>query len=319
MTQTGNYSELSASDFDQLIQAQPGKNRRYTQLKSGKLEGAFTQAWLGQIQIFQEQLNVGARIQAAPPANLLPFTHITSASKNVKFCQQEIDSSNTITQATGGFWDVVFSEKLEYRSAVFDKEYFYQGYLDIKQQDVPQHFIQSKLTPTSFIKANHYSELIARSLTLLGRRPELFDKADVLRLMSGQILQAVIAALSEQDFTQVTLPKLKKRQLGVNKVIEFLQVHARDLPDIQTLCAIANLSERSLQYGFMEALGITPIQYLRMIRLNGAKGDLQSADDKQSKVVDIATNWGFVELGRFAKEYKTLFCELPSQTLSRGA
>jgi AraC family ethanolamine operon transcriptional activator len=52
-----------------------------------------------------------------------------------------------------------------------------------------------------------------------------------------------------------------------------------------------------------------------MFRLNGVRKDLLISVPKKDKVVDIALNWGFIELGRFSGEYRLLFKELPSQTL----
>ncbi|MCJ8293580.1 MAG: helix-turn-helix domain-containing protein [Colwellia sp.] len=81
------------------------------------------------------------------------------------------------------------------------------------------------------------------------------------------------------------------------------------------LCKVADLSERSLEYGFQEYLGITPIQYLRVLRLNGARLDFLSNINSRTKVSDIALTWGFLEFGRFANNYRQLFQERPSVTL----
>ena len=80
---------------------------------------------------------------------------------------------------------------------------------------------------------------------------------------------------------------------------------------------LAKLSERNLQYGFKEYIGITPIRYLRLLRLNGVRRDLLINQSDKNKVVDVALDWGFIELGRFAREYRQLFQELPSATLKK--
>ncbi len=314
MQHSAKYNGIKASDFEQLVLAQPGRNRGYTQLYSGKLSAQFTQAWLGKAQVFTERLNVGARIQASPPSSLLPFSFILPSSENVKYCHKPMEST-AIAQATGGQWDVVYSKNLCYYSTAFDREYCYQSYQELIKEEVPASWLQSKMTTTLPKLGFEYAHLVAQTLAVLHKRPELVDNQSITNLMTSELFKALLAALSV-DKVDSKLPKLKKRQVGVNNVIEYLQVHACELPDIQTLCRVANLSERSLQYGFMEALGITPIQYLRVVRLNGAKRTLQLANSKQSKVADIATDWGFLELGRFAKEYKQLFCELPSHTLN---
>jgi AraC family ethanolamine operon transcriptional activator len=108
-----------------------------------------------------------------------------------------------------------------------------------------------------------------------------------------------------------------KRCEGVRHVIDYLHSYGETIPTIPELCKIAKLSERNLQYGFKEYLGITPIRYLRLLRLNGVRRDLLISNNKKDRVVDVALNWGFIELGRFAREYRQLFQELPSATLKK--
>ena len=134
--------------------------------------------------------------------------------------------------------------------------------------------------------------------------------------MNAQVVKLTINALTPTELN-VSMKPQAKRISGVKRVIEYLHVHAKELPDIQTLCFIAGLSERSLQYGFLEYIALTPIQYLRLVRLNGARFDLLAACQTKRKVSDIALKWGFLEFGRFSKEYKQLFMELPSHTLRR--
>lgn len=316
LEQSKIYNRANVSDFEQLVLLQPGKNRLYTQLQSGQLDGEYDQAWLGKVQVFREKINVGARIQAAPPASLLPFSFISPQSQDVKFCQKAITQPYSIAQATGGGWDVVFRGNLLYHSMAFDRDYFYQGYQQLIQKSVPEHLLHSKTTATVPNLAVTFANKIAYALDTLKQRPELFAQANILKLMCSELLTALVDAI-RPDITDNSVPKMKKRQLGVANVIDYLQAHCHELPDMQTLCAVANLSERSLQYGFNEALAMTPVQFLRALRLNGARTALQQALPNQTKVVDIATAWGFVELGRFANDYKRLFCELPSQTLQR--
>jgi AraC-like DNA-binding protein len=54
-----------------------------------------------------------------------------------------------------------------------------------------------------------------------------------------------------------------------------------------------------------------------MLRLSQARRSLLSADGKSATVTEIATSFGFVELGRFSVEYRKAFGESPSQTLQR--
>ena len=55
-----------------------------------------------------------------------------------------------------------------------------------------------------------------------------------------------------------------------------------------------------------------------MLRLTRARFALLAADCRLAKVTEIATSFGFVELGRFSVEYRELFGESPSRTLQRA-
>jgi AraC family ethanolamine operon transcriptional activator len=66
--------------------------------------------------------------------------------------------------------------------------------------------------------------------------------------------------------------------------------------------------------GFKTYTGMSPAQWLRLRRLNGARRELLSS--AQTTVAEVAMNWSFWHLGRFSSSYRALFKELPSETPS---
>jgi transcriptional regulator GlxA family with amidase domain len=86
---------------------------------------------------------------------------------------------------------------------------------------------------------------------------------------------------------------------------------------ISALCRSLAVSERTLRKVFHKTYGVPPCRHLRMLRLSQARRALLSADSKSATVTEIATSFGFVELGRFSVEYRKAFGESPSQTLQR--
>jgi AraC-like DNA-binding protein len=82
-----------------------------------------------------------------------------------------------------------------------------------------------------------------------------------------------------------------------------------------TLAKQCHVSARTLQEGFRRHLGMSPMAYLRVVRLRRAHRDLRSADPSGSSVASIAHRWGFTHLGRFAAAHKTMFGETPRQAL----
>jgi AraC-like DNA-binding protein len=86
---------------------------------------------------------------------------------------------------------------------------------------------------------------------------------------------------------------------------------------ITTLCRVLDVSERTLRKAFHRMHGVPPCRHLRMLRLSQARRALLSADGDRVTVTEIATGFGFMELGRFSVEYRKVFGESPSQTLQR--
>lgn len=87
---------------------------------------------------------------------------------------------------------------------------------------------------------------------------------------------------------------------------------------ISALCLALAVSERTLRKAFHQIHGLPPCRHLRMLRLSRARRALLGVDCELTTVTEIATHFGFVELGRFSVEYRKRFGESPSQTLSRA-
>jgi len=81
------------------------------------------------------------------------------------------------------------------------------------------------------------------------------------------------------------------------------------------ICAAIGVSARTLEYCCKEYYGIGACRYLRLRRMGSARRALLAASVGSATVTEIATHYGFWELGRFSTTYRDLFGELPSVTL----
>lgn len=103
------------------------------------------------------------------------------------------------------------------------------------------------------------------------------------------------------------------------KEAETLLLENLDYPwTVHELCTELHISERTLRYGFQEFFGMGPAAYIKVHRLNSARRQLESSTSKQATVTDVAIQWGFWHMGQFAKDYKKIFGESPSETLARS-
>ncbi|MFE0450745.1 AraC family transcriptional regulator [Streptomyces sp. NPDC058914] len=81
------------------------------------------------------------------------------------------------------------------------------------------------------------------------------------------------------------------------------------------LAAVAGVGARWLQVAFRRQLGLSPMAYVREVRLARVREELERADPARTTVAEVAFRWGFGHLGRFAEKYRQRYGELPSETL----
>ena len=97
----------------------------------------------------------------------------------------------------------------------------------------------------------------------------------------------------------------------------YMETHAKDVPSLGEVALASGVSVRALTGAFKRFRGITPGQFLRERRLEGVRASLLSALPGET-VTQIASEWGYVNFGIFARVYRDRFGENPSHTLGRA-
>lgn len=98
---------------------------------------------------------------------------------------------------------------------------------------------------------------------------------------------------------------------------DFIHAHIGDLPTVSDVAASCRIGVRALDRGFKKHLGISPLNYMLALRLRGVHDDLIACRNGNT-VTEVATFWGFANLGVFAARYQERFGELPSNTLRQS-
>ena len=141
------------------------------------------------------------------------------------------------------------------------------------------------------------------------------------KLIAAQMQQMVVTTLLTMHAHNYTdAPPVRRSAIlprHVRRVQEYLQAHAHEPVCADELAQLAGVSLRSLYSGFKEFCGVSPMQYLKDLRLERARADLLAAGD-MCNVAGVAMRWGFTHLGRFSSDYRARFGENPSQSLRRS-
>jgi len=105
----------------------------------------------------------------------------------------------------------------------------------------------------------------------------------------------------------------------VKRAEAYIEAHFAEPLSLADIAAHAGVGARSLQSGFQNFRKVTPMAFLRSVRLQHARQALRKADPTVSTVTEIAMTCGFNHLGEFAALYGRAFGETPRQTLLRTA
>jgi len=142
-----------------------------------------------------------------------------------------------------------------------------------------------------------------------GGNPIIFDGLKDLLLTS--VLSLLPNSCSDMLGDQ---PASKILPRHVKRARDYIHAHAASSITLETLATHAGCGYRTLQVGFNDAFDMSPMAYIKYVRLTFAHADLRCANDGVT-VRDIALKWGFCNMSWFSKNYLEQFGALPSQTL----
>ena len=107
------------------------------------------------------------------------------------------------------------------------------------------------------------------------------------------------------------------RRREMARIIALIAQGSGERVPVSTVAAHLGVTSRTLRSWCMVHFGTPPARLLREQRLIRAHHALVTADPRSTTVTEIAMQFGFSELGRFAVRYREAFGERPLDTLRR--
>jgi AraC-like DNA-binding protein len=136
---------------------------------------------------------------------------------------------------------------------------------------------------------------------------EVFGQALLVRL-----LMSCSVRFGPRLKGHVSSPSLNQ----LRRVESYLAAHWQKNIDIKDIADEFGMSVRSIFRYFRSLRGVSPNEFMRQLRLESARSMLEAAEESDT-VMMIAIRCGFQSMGHFARAYRTMYGESPSQTLFR--
>jgi AraC-like DNA-binding protein len=114
-------------------------------------------------------------------------------------------------------------------------------------------------------------------------------------------------------------PVKAARPSAVRMAIDLIEAEPQAPLTVERLAAHCHVGVRTLQKGFREHLGMSPMAYVRTVRLDRAYKELRAADPSTETVGAVARRSGFRHLGRFSAVFEARYGQAPGVVLRSSA
>lgn len=247
---------------------------------------------------------IGNLREVLTPADARTFGLVVPASNSNTWCSKSFDQVILQMMPTGDY--------------VATNSGSHQGYQFVFSNDLIARTLEALEIQTDLDLDACRIEL--NSDQAAGFQP-LFDRlwTNTNEHSAGLTAEAVLSAflLAFSSAPARSRSSIRGRTLVVQRAREFIDANLEEPLTLADIGRAAAASKRTLTAAFQDQLGISPIQYLKLTRLNRAHSTLRRSATGTVRVSDIANLFGFWHMGQFASDYRSLFGELPSESLSR--
>ncbi|WP_460358544.1 helix-turn-helix domain-containing protein [Mycobacterium sp. ZZG] len=133
---------------------------------------------------------------------------------------------------------------------------------------------------------------------------------------ASMLAATVLAAFPTNAATEPTsADRNEAKPPLVRRAASYIESNADSDIALADIAESIHVTPRALQYMFRRHLDMTPMEYVRRVRMDHAHRELVKADPGDTTVQIVAARWGFAHTGRFASMYREAYGRNPSDTL----
>ena len=295
--------------------ALPFWNQDYTQLSPGSFKGEIDSITTPDIQLFRESMNRSVDELASAPKNAYVIGIPNGMDGEAYWGLTAINSNSMITLNKNAELTFRTSHNSEISAAVIQADRLEHYAETIMETDLRALF--RRIKPTEALLPKHaimMREMLYGSFRWTHKMPLGLSDHAAWQHFEDDVLTTCVAALASTRPSSHKSSDHRIHRYAVNRVRDLVLASPLCPPTIGEICEELRISRRSLNHAFTRVLGISPVAYMRSIRLNRVRAALLQESATASTIAEIAMRWGFWHMSLFARYYRELFGELPSET-----
>lgn len=275
---------------------------------SGTIEATFSRRSLIQRNRFGWKLHQ----RGASPQGMRTFAIGIANQRPFSWRGFELDGDWLVSFPEDGSFESVSGEGFHVYTLSFEEELVRATAEALQLPVGPFLSREARVLRSSPEAASRVREALRHVRRLAGSRRSTDHGARLTGVMEGTLLVSLLQAFSEGHTERVAAHSVRAR--AARRATEFIEHAGRTPLLVSQVCEAAGVSWRTLDYAFKERYGVSPKVFMKSRRLNAARRTLREAKP-ETTVRSAAIRWGFWHMSQFARDYRKLFGELPSETL----
>lgn len=313
MSESVEVTRARVDSFEGFHEAVHGSHVDVMQLQRGKFRGMLTHVGIGNFSLSIGSFSTGIRTQRTSKEQKLIVGMLLESSNRVTHWSYDMQPGDVLVIPPSIDHDGRFFGASSYaaiRLDLTDVAGIFGGETDLADPATWAVKNLYKADPRlSAVAIHRLRKIVSRLADPNVDLPE--QSADFWR---RSITDAMMATVLHSLPSDSAGPHMSAIGL-VRNVENYIDTVGARPVHISEICTEFAVSRRSLHRAFDEVLGMGPVTFLRYKRLCDIHSILRESDPAQTTVAKVAIQHGFIELGRFAHYYRTLFGEHPSETL----
>ncbi|MDJ0510142.1 MAG: helix-turn-helix domain-containing protein [Crocosphaera sp.] len=318
---TGNHKIVykSFTDLDRFKEFFVYRGHEIIQLSPGSLQAEFLSIQVGDLYFVCNQANQRIQTRGQPAKGYISFAVLWSENEKEYYSfRHPIEPQRTIFGFNNREADSVFPQGIIMTQIIMPVQTF-DTYADQLQRYDIDHNFRSRncvnLLPTGIIEIKDY---LKQLFWLAVHKPNWLQQPHIEKLVADDLLPLLISHIPINWNSKASLKPYRRGKLIAKAEKEMLAQLETPLT-LKQLAENLESSSSALSYGFQDLFGLSPMRYLKVRRLHAVRQHLKANEPESCTIAILASQFGFCNSGHFAKDYKAMFGELPSETLRKTA
>ena len=306
----GLVVDLTTDDFEEMASAAPRWDQEYLQMGKGPFKGNLLGIHTNRLQIGTVSWDPGILARGAAPRRAITLAMLLTRGGPASSQGMVLEEHHILVLKPGQEFELSALGKSTILVVVVEETLFRSYSLarwgdSFVLRDGRDRVVVRQVMEKATVRRN-WGDLISDMTHEHNLLADSFVSRSIeLKLLDNLLYNAMGAQPSLSG---------PSRQQAAKRAEQYLIANVKEPVTLADLCEAARANERTLLLGFHEVFGTTPKAFLKSLRLNRVRQDLQKAPPGKT-ITDVALRWGFTHLSRFAADYRRMFDEFPHETL----